>query len=232
MNDPFNVRKPSPRSPLQATFGQTPDYLSARSSTGPPNQYRYTDGSQRQEHTSIPDHQPLPVVAMSSSQGPSGSDTLHNSSGWRPRRVTNPQSAIFQAPAVNTTNVSEKINNMLSTTEEEELPMYKDKPYNYASSERRLPFWRRQRLLLLLVGVAIILIYFAGTSKRLSRPQAPPSDGGKEKTTWNLLSGMSKGKHSPPNWDDRKERVKDAFKISWDAYEKHAWGGSSHTKDG
>lgn len=222
MNDPFNVRRPSPRSPLQATFGQPPEYFAGKPTAGPRDQYRNHDGTLRQEPTSIPG-QSLPIVGMASSQGPSGSETHRNSSGWRPRRVTNPQTATFQSPNV-TTNVGDKINNMLSTTEEEELPMYKDKPYNYATSERRLPFWRRQRLFLVLIGVLVVIIYFAGTSKRIQKPQATPGDGGKEKSTWNLLSGISKSRHSPPNWDDRRDKVKDAFKISWEAYEKHAWG--------
>lgn len=222
MNDPFNVRRPSPRSPLQATFGQASDYFAARSTATPGEQYRNTDRTLRQESTSIPS---LPLAGMSSSQGPSGSQTRQDSSGWRPRRVTNPQIANFQSPSV-TTNVSDKINNMLSTAEEEELPMYKDKPYNYATSERRLPFWRRQRLFLVLLGVLIVIIYFAGTTTRTPKSPVIQSQSAKEKSTWNLLSGISKSRHSPPNWEDRREKVKDAFKISWEAYEKHAWGES------
>ena len=26
------------------------------------------------------------------------------------------------------------------------------------------------------------------------------------------------------DWNERRDRVRDAFVISWDAYEKHAWG--------
>jgi hypothetical protein len=35
--------------------------------------------------------------------------------------------------------------------------------------------------------------------------------------------GQAAGKDAV-NWDERRERVKDAFLVSWEGYEKDAWG--------
>jgi len=43
----------------------------------------------------------------------------------------------------------------------------------------------------------------------------------KEKWTW--LQKPEKG-GSQVDWLSRRERVKEAFTLSWDAYERYAWG--------
>ena len=47
--------------------------------------------------------------------------------------------------------------------------------------------------------------------------QKPKSKAG---STWGIFSGQEKN----ADWEERKERVKDAFKLSWGAYEQHGWG--------
>ena len=216
MNDPFGVRKPSPRSPLQATFGHSSDYFDSR--TGSAASQIPSGQANGQKGQDQPADRFPRYSAMSSQPH----------SEWRPRRVTNPQNLPSSNPPSNVTNVSDKINNMLSHSEEEELPMYKDKPYNYAASDRRLPFWRRQRLTLFLLGVLIIILYLASSPKQISKPTIIGGGGDESKSkssTWSLLKSMSGGgRNGDPDWDDRRERVRDAFKISWEAYEKAAWG--------
>lgn len=77
------------------------------------------------------------------------------------------------------------------------LPMYKDKPYAYASSTRSIALYKRKRLwagVLSIVAIVLLLDYFQSST-------VPKID-----------------------WERRRESVKDAFKLSWDGYERYAWG--------
>ena len=98
-----------------------------------------------------------------------------------------------------------------------ELPMYKDKPYNYASSRRR-PLWQKWRFtlgLLLLLGA---LLYWVGI---FSPTSTKTNVKDTSKGTW---SWLNKPAGPRVDWDERREKVKDAFMLSWGGYEKYAWG--------
>lgn len=96
-----------------------------------------------------------------------------------------------------------------------QLPMYKDKPYNYAASRRLQPHWKRKRSWLFFLLLALTGLYFYGAfeghTDTLSTPQwswiRTPEPAGKK-----------------VDWNNRKERVKEAFELSWDAYERYGWG--------
>ena len=100
-----------------------------------------------------------------------------------------------------------------------ELPMYKDKPYSYTASRKQRHFYSRKRViaggLLILIGV----LYWLGL---FSSPEKIPEDlkkGGRNAWSW-----LKKSESAVVDWDARRERVKEAFKLSWDGYERHAWG--------
>jgi hypothetical protein len=99
-----------------------------------------------------------------------------------------------------------------------DLPMYKDKPYSYASSRRHRPIWRRKRNLGIAGLFLLAVFYFLGFF-------SDASEGGEEnlKDRWSWLHGPEKG-GSKIDWLDRRERVKEAFTLSWDAYDRYAWG--------
>ena len=102
-----------------------------------------------------------------------------------------------------------------------ELPMYKDKPYNYAGSRKYIPFYRQKRVISGAILVIIGLVYWLGVfSKSAIKPK--PSDP--NKSAWNWLS--SPATSASVDWDDRREKVKEAFMLSWDGYEQYAWGMS------
>lgn len=86
--------------------------------------------------------------------------------------------------------------------------MYKDKPYNHASSNRRSPLWKRQRVPLTILGILTALYLLGGYGAVKS------------------LASRSFGVGGVSKWEDRQERVREAFKVSWRAYEEHAWGES------
>lgn len=98
-----------------------------------------------------------------------------------------------------------------------DLPLYKDKPYYSSRSSRRRPWWKKRRIFAsagLLVMFVLYLFGFWGGKKEV----APKKDT----NNWGWL-----GRDKPSgkvNWLDRRERVVEAFTLSWDAYERYAWG--------
>ncbi len=101
-----------------------------------------------------------------------------------------------------------------------ELPMYKDKPYNYSGSRRHVPYYRRRRVI---SGVILVVIGLAYSFGLFSSPAANPRAQSPSRTSWSWLGGSEK----VVDWDYRREKVKEAFMVSWDGYEKYAWGMSS-----
>lgn len=118
----------------------------------------------------------------------------------------------------------EKMTNMFTGQRSDSLPMYKDKPYHYPGhgGKRHLPPWLRKKRTLggVLAGLALVSWWFGMLS-----PLSWVSSKGDGQTSspqgksWSLF-----GSKEVVNWDERAERVKDAFKISWAGYEKYGWG--------
>ncbi|PHH65505.1 hypothetical protein CDD81_2285 [Ophiocordyceps australis] len=93
-----------------------------------------------------------------------------------------------------------------------ELPMYKDKPY---PSTRRRSWWKRKRILSTVVLGLLSILYLLGLLS---------GHGNKHKSakTW-PWSGPASGKGAV-DWEERRQHVVEAFELSWDAYERYAWG--------
>lgn len=75
--------------------------------------------------------------------------------------------------------------------------------------------WKRKRLLAL-VGLFIMFSLY------LLRVIGDETAIRKAKDGWNWLQRPEKA--GKIDWLSRRERVVDAFKLSWDAYERYAWG--------
>ena len=104
------------------------------------------------------------------------------------------------------------------STEEGGLPMYKDKPYHYAGSRKYVPYYRRRRAI---SGAILALIGLAYWFGMFSPSTVKPTPRGPSKSSWGWLGGKQS-----IDWDERREKVKEAFMLSWDGYEKYAWGTS------
>lgn len=100
-----------------------------------------------------------------------------------------------------------------------ELPMYKDKPYNYSGSRKHVPYYRRRRVISGAILVVFGLTYWSGI---FGSSTVRPITQRTSKASWNWLGGSGKA----VDWDYRREKVKEAFTVSWDGYEKYAWGRS------
>ncbi|KAH8731451.1 glycoside hydrolase [Phaeosphaeriaceae sp. PMI808] len=100
---------------------------------------------------------------------------------------------------------------------EKELPMYKDKPsgktYGYGPKSSRRGFMRSRRgVALIALAVLGLLYWFGWSSAPADTVDATKNAAGKG------------GKKNKVDWGKRQEDVKNAFLLSWKAYETHGWG--------
>lgn len=103
--------------------------------------------------------------------------------------------------------------------EEKGLPMYKDKPATHHYRKSTGMWFRRKRGLPIILLVLLGCFYWMGWLGGGHEEGQPTSSSG-----W---GGIMKGKGRKANkidWEARRESVRDAFKLSWSAYEKHGWG--------
>ncbi|KAK6535934.1 mannosyl-oligosaccharide alpha-1,2-mannosidase [Arthrobotrys megalospora] len=139
------------------------------------------------------------------------------------------------------TGVQNRIGGIFKSTASD-LPLYKDKPF-YSSTSSTYGYRRRKRDMFLRKRVAVLAILFIGalywffgpssSSNDIDDPstsndgsQIPINDPPKKEGSGWFTGGkdaQKKGK-SDKIWLDRRERVKEAFMLSWDAYSTYAWG--------
>lgn len=114
------------------------------------------------------------------------------------------------------------VQELLSPRAAAALPMYKDKPYGYYPAAGRRGMYRRKRtcglLLLVVVGLVWWTGLFAGHQERAVT----------KLNQWGWLRQEGRGgagrAKSKADWLKRRERVVEAMELSWDAYERYAWG--------
>lgn len=93
------------------------------------------------------------------------------------------------------------------------LPMYKDKPLGH---RERKSFWKSKRVMGFLIFVVVTFLYWTGSSSKTpARRKYIVGDW-----SWQALSQDDK----KPDWDHRRDRVVEAFELSWDAYKRYGWG--------
>ena len=98
-----------------------------------------------------------------------------------------------------------------------QLPMYKDKPYSYAASRRKAPIYKQWRFLVgAILCFALFYLFGPSTSRNPTKPGRKKGESG--------LGWLRQPDAKTVDWDERRERVKEAFTLSWDGYEKYAWG--------
>lgn len=96
--------------------------------------------------------------------------------------------------------------------------MYKDKPYGYAASGKRRAWFRRKQSLAIVLLCVLGFLYWLGIFSSTAKIDDV------KKVGTNSWTWLRKPGSEEVDWNDRRERVKDAFKLSWDGYEKYAWG--------
>ncbi|KAK5990774.1 Mannosyl-oligosaccharide 1,2-alpha-mannosidase [Cladobotryum mycophilum] len=108
--------------------------------------------------------------------------------------------------------VQDRVNGLFDSNT---LPMYKDKPYAYAPSTRKR-WWQKKRVLGTITLGLVFFLYLTGFLSSSPHAQTPGSA-----LSWIKLSSQDGGK---VDWDERRKSVVEAFELSWDAYERYAWG--------
>ena len=99
-----------------------------------------------------------------------------------------------------------------------QLPMYKDKPYAYPPGTRGGR--RRKRTCgLFLVVVVVVVVWWTGLFAG-ERTEGRLADWRRKGAGWWLAGEGGK----KVDWGARRERVVEAMELSWDAYERYAWG--------
>lgn len=104
-----------------------------------------------------------------------------------------------------------------------QLPMYKDKPYKYAASGRIRRWYQRRRVLVGVILGLLALAYWFGAFSSSSGGGHQDIKSQGAMSAWDWPPPIM---HTVPkvDWNDRREQVKAAFVLSWEGYEKYAWG--------
>lgn len=105
------------------------------------------------------------------------------------------------------------------------LPLYKDKPF---APRRTAPRRWRKPSGILGAFILILLWYFYYSPGLPAWKGANSSDKGLELWKWAQSLDSAPAKE-PADWNARREKVRDAFIVSWEGYEKEAWGKSMLT---
>ncbi|KAM0287673.1 hypothetical protein ACHAQH_000202 [Verticillium albo-atrum] len=111
--------------------------------------------------------------------------------------------------------VQHRVDNFLG--QRGQLPMYKDKPYTYATSRRLRPAWRRKRSILFLLLLVLGGCWFFDVFEDVDTPHV-------DLKGWMSSDFAKEPSGKKVDWNKRRERVVEAFELSWDAYERYAWG--------
>ncbi|KAN0086672.1 Glycoside hydrolase [Elaphomyces granulatus] len=111
-----------------------------------------------------------------------------------------------------------------------DLPMYKDKPY--FAPRRTGPGRRWKKVVYGILGLVLIgFLWWRFGSSRSSLGLGESAPNLKSEDLWTWLQNSQK--EEPPggatmttaiDWERRRDKVRDAFIVSWDGYEKYAWG--------
>lgn len=103
------------------------------------------------------------------------------------------------------------------------LPMYKDKPY--FQPRRTAPRKRWRPLFVLgLCTLALLGIYRSSLFSSQDSGPKEPKDRGEELWKWTQRLQQEGYSEEKIDWADCREKVRDAFIVSFEGYEKDAWG--------
>lgn len=108
-----------------------------------------------------------------------------------------------------------------------ELPMYKDKPY-YSTRGGTASRRKRRKRFWVTIGIAFVvsLWWLLGRSPDGHIERGIKRMHGTELWKWIQsidTAGFTTGDEKV-DWEERRQRVKDAFVISWEGYKEHAYG--------
>lgn len=118
-----------------------------------------------------------------------------------------------------------KMNSFFGGKKNRELPVYKDKPY--FKPRRTGPNRTASRVVYTAVAcfmVMLLYVFWGGWGSPVA--VGPVGETGENLWKWSQMFDAEEDSASlkKVNWEERREKVKDVFTISWDSYEKYGWG--------
>ena len=117
--------------------------------------------------------------------------------------------------------IGEKVSEFFGADRKDSLPMYKDKPYAYPGRRKKAPWYKQKRTVAAVLTSLALISWWFGILSPLSYFT---SDGSEVQVKDKGKSSWFGGKASAGDWDTRAMKVRDAFKTSFNGYEKYAWG--------
>lgn len=99
--------------------------------------------------------------------------------------------------------------------------MYKDKPH---FAPRRTAPRKKWRPLLALLGLCILAYFFYNQPNIPKWQRLGSYDKGAALWDWMQTLDDSPVSEKHVDWNARREKVREAFQVSWEGYEKEAWG--------
>ena len=148
-----------------------------------------------------------------------GANALENMAFSMPRNLPNFESANRDLEDGAWSSLRGAGNRVTGMFDKEALPMYKDKPFTYTPSYKNRPLYKKKRFFGSLVLGVVFFFYLLGFF-------SSPKDEAKQKSSW---SWMGLGDVGKTDWEQRRSKVVEAFQLSWDTYERYAWGTSNGT---
>lgn len=169
------------------------------------------------------------TATVSPEAAPAGANTMSNTNSYGlPGAELHDRSRFHHTDPE--AGIGGKVSNMFASEKSQQLPMYKDKPYNYASGKGGIRWMRQKRTFgAVLAGLALLSWWFGILSPLSWISSAGGSTGAKpaKKTSssssassWSLFGSSNE----VADWSLRAEQVKEVFKISFGGYEKYGWG--------
>lgn len=118
-----------------------------------------------------------------------------------------------------------KMNSFFGGKKNRDLPVYKDKPY--FKPRRTGPNRTASRVVYGVVAcfmMMLLYVFWGGWGSPVA--VGPVGEIGENLWKWTQTLDAEEEAASSKNvdWEERRERVKDVFTISWDSYEKYGWG--------
>ncbi|KAK3715706.1 mannosyl-oligosaccharide alpha-1,2-mannosidase [Vermiconidia calcicola] len=119
--------------------------------------------------------------------------------------------------------IGDKVSGFFGSDRREGLPMYKDKPFSYPGSRKKHPWYKQRRTVAVVLTSFAVISWWFGILSPLS--YFTSSDGEMQASVKEKTQTSWFGSKVPAgDWETRAQKVKEAFKTSFNGYEKHAWG--------
>jgi len=137
-----------------------------------------------------------------------------------PEQWQSAQSRYAPSEPSTSNGIGEAVTGFFGADKKDSLPMYKDKPFSYPGSRRKVPWYKQRRTVAIVLTSFAVISWWFGILSPLSyftSEGTPTIKKELSKSSWF-------GAGAAVDWETRAQRVREVFKTSFNGYEKNAWG--------